>query len=270
MAVRPSDHATENLLTSAESLAFYGITAAGTLQPRELFRFMENTGPQWWVPVSGMTRQAFWSKHRIALVARRTTIRTLEGGCRPSDKVVVEHLIRHGRRARPNGPPEYGFVDIVRVRQEPEGVIVSDLTVDSVWLTFQAGTPRVVTELPAGLNCPVEELPTVDPPPRLGTADDTSGFTWTLRETDITNGHISFPSYLERAENALSDAGHPVPDRLSWQGWYRQQCLGGERMALAVRQEPGAFIFGFMGENEHRPRVLVKLAYETPGPGHPA
>ena len=29
------------VLTSRESLVFYGITAAGTLQPRELFRFLE-------------------------------------------------------------------------------------------------------------------------------------------------------------------------------------------------------------------------------------
>lgn len=264
------DGAAENLLLSAESLVFYGITASGTLQARELFRFMEHTGPQWWLPVAGMTRQEFWSRHRIALVARHTTIRTLEGGCRPNDKVVVEHLIRHGTRDRPNGPPEYGFVDIVRVRRESDGVIVSDLTVDTVWLRLQDGMPQVVTAPPPGLNCPVEQLPTVPPPPSLNTADPCSGFTWTLRETDIANGHVSFPSYFERAENSLSDAGQSLPYRPVWQGWYRQQCFNGERMKLAVREDGDTFVLAFAGESEHRPRVLVTVTHGTSEPAHPA
>ena len=40
-----------------------------------------------------------------------------------------------------------------------DGVVLSDLCADSVWLELDAGVPRVATALPQGLDCPVEDLP---------------------------------------------------------------------------------------------------------------
>ena len=247
------------VLTSRESLVFHGITAAGTLQPRELFRFMEKTGPQWWLPASGLPRHEFWRRAGRTLVARHTTIRILADDCHASDPVLVEHVIRHGRRNRSLGrPPEYGFVDVLRVRRESDGAELSDLTVDSVWLELAAGAPQVATTPPAGLNCPVEELPEIEPPPRLGEPVDICEYRWTWRETD-GNGHVSFPCYVERAENALADLNHPQVTRPVWQGWYRQESFADERMRLAVQRVGDGYVFGFAGADERRPRVTVRL-----------
>ncbi|MGI8335643.1 hypothetical protein ACRYCC_37305 [Actinomadura scrupuli] len=247
------------MLSSAECLVFYGITGRGTLQQGELFRFMEGTGPQWWLPVSGMTREQFWTTKKHALVARSTTVRSLEAGCRPSDKVTVEHEITHGRRERPGRDPEYGFVDALRVRRDRDGAVIADLTSHSLWIDFGGGAPRVATAPPDGLDCPLEELPPVDPPPVPGEPVASMRFRWTARECDVTNDHVSFPRYAERAENALADAGIALPDRPVWQGWYRYEFVGDDRTTVVTSRDGDSIVFGFIRDEERRPRVLLRL-----------
>ncbi|MBO2448575.1 hypothetical protein J4573_15840 [Actinomadura barringtoniae] len=247
-------------LTSTEFLVFYGITARGTLQQDELFRFMEGTGPQWWLPVSGMTREEFWRSHMHALVARGTTVRILSGGCRPSDKVTVNHVIRHGRRPRPNRDPEYGFVDFLEVVRDADGVVLADLTANTVWVDFGGGTPKVAAQAPDGLDCPLEELPPVDPLPVMTEPLASSTFRWTSRECDVTNDHVSFPSYVERAENAVADAGLTLPERPVWQGWYRYEFACDVRTTIRVCEVEDGLLFGFCNEDERRPRVFVRLS----------
>lgn len=248
-----------DVLSTAECLLFYGMTGRGTLQHGELFRFMEGTGPQWWLPVSGMTREQFWTARKHALVARSTTIRILEAGCRPSDKVTVEHVIRHGRRERPKRDPEYGFVDVLRVRRERDGAVIADLTAHTVWIDLGGGAPRVAAGPPEGLDCPLEDLPEVDPLPVLGEPLTTGRLRWTVRECDVTNSHVSFPRYVERAENALADGGLPLPDRPVWQGWYRYDFGVGDETTVTVCRDGDFVLFGFVRDQERRPRVFLRL-----------
>ncbi|WP_165964014.1 hypothetical protein [Actinomadura sp. KC216] len=252
-------------LTSPEFLVFYGITGRGTLQQDELFRFMEGTGPQWWLPVSGMTREEFWRSRMHALVARSTIVRILEGGCRPSDRVTVNHVIRHGRRARPNRRPEFGFVDFLEVVRDSDGAVLADLTSHTVWVDFSSGTPKVAESPPSGLDCPLEDLPEIDPLPTLTTPVASSSFRWTPRECDVTNNHVSFPSYVERAENALADAGLALPERPVWQGWYRLEFRCDERTTVRIcEEEDGGLLFGFCNEDERRARTFVRLSEAGP------
>ncbi|QXJ21425.1 hypothetical protein AGRA3207_002277 [Actinomadura graeca] len=250
-------------LRSAEELVFYGITGRGTLQAQELFRFMERTGPQWWLPVSGTTREEFWTSTGHVLMARHTVVRVLEGGCRPSDAVTVEHAISHGRRPRPGRDPEFGFVDRLAVRRDADGLVIADLTSDTVWVDVRDGSPKVAAAPPGGLDCPFEELPPIEPYPEAGEPVATGSFRWTARETDVTNRHVSFPSYAERAENALADAGIPVPDRHVWEGWYRLGFAAGEATTATVGRAGAAFVVGFAPQDRTRPRVHVRMS----GPG---
>lgn len=254
------EHLSQNVLRLADRLMFYGITSRGTVQHRELFRFMEGTGPRWWPGVCGMTREEFWTSRRRVLVARSNTIRTFEAGCRPADEVVVEHVIRHGLRDRPPREPENGFVDTITVRRKSDGVVLADLTMDTVWLDFSTGRPTVATTPPDGLNCPLEELPAIAPLPALREPTSTTPFRWTVRETDVTNGHVSALSYFERAENALTDAGVTLMERPAWQAWYRQEFRGDDRTSVLLQSDGDSFVFGFVADGERRPRVYARLS----------
>ncbi|ROO90826.1 hypothetical protein EDD29_8565 [Actinocorallia herbida] len=251
---------TPPLLVARDALVFFGINAQGMLKQDELFRFMESTGPQWWLPVSGMTRERFWTSRRHSLMARTSTVRILEGGCRPSEKVTVEHEITHGRRARGHRAPEYGFIDELRVRRDRDGLVVADLVSHTTWIDFGDGVPKVAAAPPEGLDCPLEELPPPAPMPTAGEGLAEGLFRWTPRECDFTNQHVSFPRYVERAENALADAGLALPARPVWQGWYRADFKAGEPTTVATsRGDDGALVFAFSGPDDLRPRVWVRL-----------
>lgn len=249
------------VLRSADELTYFGITGHGTLQARELYRFMEHTGPQWWLPMSGMTREEFWRARRHALVARSTVVRIMAGGCRPSDPVSVEHAITHGRRERRGrGDAEYGFVDVLSVRRDSDGAVLADLATHTVWVDFRGGGRKVAAAPPGGLACPLEELPPLAPFPQLGGPAAVAEFTWTAREAEVTNSHVSFPSYAERAENALFDAGLPMPELPRWQGWYRLDFLTGDRTGVKVCRDGDGYLFGFCPADDHRPRVCLRLS----------
>jgi hypothetical protein len=251
-------------LTTSECLVFFGITGRGTLQHSELLRLMESTGPQWWLPVTGMTREEFWTSRRHALMVRTTAIRTLAGGCRPSDKVTVNHVISHGRRERPNRAPEYGFIDFLEVVRDTDGAVLGDLTSHTVWIDFTAGMPKVAERPPEGIDCPLADLPPTEPLPKLTEPLAQSSFRWTARECDVANDHVSFPRYLERAENALADAGLAVPERPVWRGWYRHEFRCGDATTVTVCREGDGLLFGFAPQGERRPRAFLRL-----GDAHP-
>jgi hypothetical protein len=250
----------EDPLRAAESLIFFGVTGRGTVQQRELFRLMERTGPQWWRPAAGMTREQFWTTRQCALMARSSTIRILQSGCRPNDQVTVEHVITHGRRERPQREPEYGFVDELRVLREADGAVLADLTMNTVWVDAGENGPRIAPAPPRGLNCPLRELPAIEPLPAVAEPLATARFHWTERECDVTNRHVSFPSYVERAENALADAGLAMPERPVWQGWYRYEFVGDDWATVTASRDGGAFVLGFRRDEERRPRVVLRLA----------
>jgi hypothetical protein len=243
----------------SECLEFYAVTSAGTLQTREISRFMERTGPLWWEHVTAMTRQKFWDKASRTLVARHVETFS-QGSLRPDDEVEARHQILHGHRPRAGQDVEYGFVDILEVSRPDDSEVLARFVAHSVWLEFDAQGFRVATSAPADLNYPDVALPAIPPLPSLTESTSAGEFRWTHRESDV-NGHVSLLSYLERAENTHTDARDAAPPG-SMRAWYLRPFTAGETARLMLDVTNGRSLVGFLGVQGQRPRALVEIGSE--------
>lgn len=82
------------------------------------------------------------------------------------------------------------------------------------------------------------------------------------------NGHVSLLSYLERAENAHTDARDAAPPGIT-RAWYLRPFTAGETARVMLDVTNGPSIVGFLGVQTQRPRAVVEIGAE-PSPLGPA
>jgi hypothetical protein len=244
--------------THRRHVGFYSVTGAGALQMKDLFTAMEHTGPQWWHTVAGIGRQEFWDRAGRTLVGRLFTILIERNDCHPDEQVEIRHEILHGHRPWRGDQREWGFADIVDVSRV-DGPRLGRLVNDTVWVELKETGPAVATTGPDGLDCPDVELPPIDRMPVLEEPKELGTFRWTVRESDI-NGHVSQVSYLDRAENALADAGVQLTVPFRCQAWFKRPAFTlEETVALVEQVDEATTRVGFAGAGETRPRTAVEF-----------
>jgi hypothetical protein len=125
----------------------------------------------------------------------------------------------------------FGGVDQITLR-------VNDQKVASVrhhWLWFNVSTSSLLTG-PAPLTKVDQgaELPKPPRPPDRAGALPAGSFRWTTRETD-RNQHVNAAAYIERAENAVADAGADSVPHHRADIWFRRPTFRGDQMNALVR-----------------------------------
>jgi hypothetical protein len=101
------------------------------------------------------------------------------------------------------------------------------------WLWFAPTTGTLLEEPAPGLRADQsEELPSTEPPPRLSSGVGGTRFRWTQRETDV-NRHVTAYAYLERAENAMADAGLAARGHRRAGLWFRRPSFLGDLMSIS-------------------------------------
>lgn len=215
------------------------------LKPTSAFGLLEQLLPEIWTELAGMSRDAYFAAHPARLVFSHLRIQRLPCPLRLDEQVRLEFDGLVGRYPGRDGQPRFGLQDRFSVLSS-DSVPALRWTAEVFWVGVDgeraAGYLR--QEAPALRHEQSRELD--PPPPRPDVAGEPAGaFRWTPRETDF-NRHVYFQSYLERAENALCDAGLDPAAATSWDLWFSRPAFEGEHMALTLGQAAdGSRVIGF-------------------------
>lgn len=267
MKTMTESQATDTLSSAApiidgdELLSFYTTNQDGQLKMQDVFRMWERAAPRWWEQVTGMKRADYWDRIHHRIVARYARVSTFSGGRQAGETIATRLVTKSGLRPRRDGGLEAGAVDCFHAL-DAQGQLLAEVVQAWTWLDMSAGKPAVAQRTPAGLQCRQHELPSVEDMPTVAADAPRLTFRWTLRETD-PNRHVTFLSYVERAENAVAELQLPASPSV-WEGWYRRECHAGELMTAALGQDAQGRIVVELSSVEDGQRRAILRGSPTP------
>lgn len=199
-------------------------------KPTHVYRYADIPTTQWWHQSIGLTHSEYYRRHRLGAVLTYLAVEIHDVALMPQDPITVRMKTHLGRYASaPEKPPRYGGIDELALVSD-DGRAAASLT--SYWLWFRTpleGKPGTIAE-PPPLFQPSDRLfePHTQAPAFEGAP--AGEFRWTRRETDL-NQHVNSLSFLERAENALTDAGATVSPTGRFEIWYQKPGFADQRTA---------------------------------------
>lgn len=226
----PEAPATQNEIIWTTEVAFETLHQHRLFKPTHVYRYADIPTTQWWHACIGMSHSAYYGKYRLGAVLTYLAVDIFDVAMMPQDPVTVRFKTSLGRYAfAPEKPPRYGGIDDLRL-VSGDGREAARVT--SYWLWFRTpveGKPGTIAE-PPPLFAPADRLfdPHSQAPAFAGTP--AGEFRWTRRETDL-NQHVNSLSFLERAENALADAGVTPAPTGRFEIWYQKPGFVGQRTA---------------------------------------
>lgn len=220
-------------------IAFETLNQDQFLKPTQVYRYGEAAGARWWQDMVGVSFSDYFLQHFNGSVLTYLRIQVEPVKLMPQQtlRVTVQSLLgkyppAKGKAAR------YGGHDIVTLATE-DGQVVARLWGYWLWFHFpmDGGKPGTLTEPPPIFEPIDRELAAQPPLPEVA-GDHVNSFAWTLRETDL-NRHATSLAYLERAENAVADAGVALNGVGTSEIWYLKPGFPGQRMDAWVHPGDG-------------------------------
>lgn len=224
--------------------AFAHLSQGSLLKPTALWDLMSASLNEFWPLATGGSGNDFLARTDVRTLLMQVAIERTREPVPDEHDLVVDFATTLG--ALPGGdtrPPRYGGIDRVVLRDpgRPDGDdVVARWTAH--WLWFHAlddgGLTLLHEPAPGVIVAQDSALEEPERPPRPGGAVPGLPFRWTARETD-TNDHVFSLSYVERAENALADAGVDTAALHGWRAWYQRPSFLREQMSPEVEQGEG-------------------------------
>lgn len=227
-------HAEGPIRTTAE-VSFETLHQRRLVKPTHVYRYADAPGTQWWRRAVGMTHSDYYRRYRLGAVLTYLAVDVFDVPLMPQDAITVEYDGPLGRYVySPDKPARYGGLDHLALIAE-DGREAARLR--SYWLWFRTpeqGRPGTIAE-PPPLFPPRDEV--FDPHPAAPAVTGTlaTRFRWTRRETDL-NQHVNSLSFLERAENAVAEAGLAVSPTGRWEIWYAKPGFEGRQVDAYVAE----------------------------------
>lgn len=248
------------IITGTETLPFFGLDQKGSIKVSELFWMFERLLLGWWPKFIGMKREDFWSSTGHFLVARHTHVRRLLPAGTPGEVVATQVHTLMGCRQKKDSGREYGGINRFEVSRKSDNAVVASLDFAWTWVDASSGAPKIAAAAPSGLPGDKYDLPPIEEVPAIAAAEPAGAFTWSLRETD-PNRHITFMSYLERAENIIADKKSERKSPVSWEVWFRRECRAGETMNVSFANDSeDRQIIALENEADGQRRVVLRHA----------
>lgn len=229
-------------VTARHVVEYEWLTQSRCLKPTYLLPVLRAAGDAWWNRYPGQDWDEYCRREMLRPLVTHLRVSTPETELDQGEPIEANLSIGMGARAGREGH-RYGGRDEMVVRAR--GEVVATWSCDWLWLDFGGGDlPTFLSDPPRGLAVDLTEL---ERPGRRPTVDggQESAFRWTRRETDLNN-HVFFLAYLERAENAVTEADSGFEAR-EWEMWYSLPSFAGERMLLRLTEpDPVAGRLGSM------------------------
>jgi acyl-CoA thioesterase FadM len=200
----------------------------GLLTFSSIFRFVAAGYAGMFPLLTKRSRADYFAAHDLQPIMRHMEVARKPRGARLDEGLSVHFTGRLGftRDAR-SGSRRFGGHDAIRLIDE-HGETLARWTQD--WLWFAPKTGELLAEPAPELRTDQsDELPSPEAPPRSSAEAEGGRFRWTRRETDV-NRHVTASAYLERAENAVADAGLDAGGLHEADLWFRRPALVGDLM----------------------------------------
>lgn len=211
-------------------VAFETLHQHRLFKPTHVYRYADIPGTQWWHNAIGLTHSEYFKRHRLGAVLTWLAVDVNDVALMPQDPITVRFKTLLGRYASvPEKPARYGAVDELALVAD-DGRVAARLS--SYWLWFRTpveGKPGTIAE-PPPLFQHADRLFAPHPQAAAFEGAPAGEFRWTRRETDL-NQHVNSLSFLERAENALTDIGVTVAPTGRFEIWYQKPGFAGQRTA---------------------------------------
>ena len=230
--------------SGAARTAFAHLSQGSLLKPTAVWDLMSAALNEFWPLATGGSGNDFLARTDVRTLLMQVALERSREPVPDEHDLTVDFATTLGAlpgdQAR---PPRYGGIDRVVLRdpaRPPGQDVVARWTAH--WLWFRAADDGGMTLLhqPAP-GVIVDQDDELEAPPRPPVAEGAAAglpFRWTARETD-TNDHVFSLSYLERAENALADAGVDTAALHGWRVWYQRPSFLREQMSPAVEAGNG-------------------------------
>jgi hypothetical protein len=234
MGVPTSDHP----VRARVEAAFETLTQHAFLKSTEIYRYGDTPMHTWWLDAVGMSFSRFYERHFIGAVLTYLRIAVYPVRVMPQDELSVSFQTLLGKSVPHDGKPSrYGGRDIVGVAGA-DGALAAELTGHWFWFAQPPGKKPGTLKEPPPLFPPVERLLEPDPPAPVVAGAPANAFVWTRRESDL-NQHVTSLAFVERAENALADAGIKLPKTGVVEVWYQKPAFSGGRTEAFVEEAEG-------------------------------
>jgi hypothetical protein len=200
----------------------------GLLKPSSMFRFVAAGYAGMFPLLTESPRAEYFATHDLQPIMRHMEVAREPRGARLDAGLSVRFTARLGftRDARSESR-RFGGHDAIHL-VDAHGETLARWTQD--WLWFAPKTGALLAEPAPGLRTDQsDELPSPEAPPRSSAEAEGGRFRWTQRETDV-NRHVTASAYLERAENAVADAGLDAGGLHHADLWFRRPSLVGDLM----------------------------------------
>lgn len=222
--------ATDHEIVWKTEVAFETLHQHRLLKPTHVYRYADIPTTQWWRKAIGLTHAQYYHQYRLGAVLTYLAVDIRDVALMPQDPISVRFRTLLGRYASaPEKPPRYGGIDELALVAE-DGREAARIT--SYWLWFRTpveGKPGTIAEPPPLF----QGSDRMFPPHTQAAAFDgapAGEFRWSRRETDL-NQHVNSLAFVERAENALADAGVAVAPVGRFEIWYQKPGFAGQRTA---------------------------------------
>lgn len=227
-------------------------------KPTHVYRYADIPATQWWHKAIGLTHSAYYHKYRLGAVLTYLAVDVFDVALMPQDPITVRFKTLLGRYAfAPEKPPRYGGLDALAL-VTADGREAARLT--SFWLWFRTpeeGKPGTIAE-PPPLFPHSDRLFDAHSQAPAFAGTPAGEFCWTRRETDL-NQHVNSLSFLERAENALTDAGVNVPPTGRFEIWYQKPGFAGQRTAAFWERAAAGVQVRLVNAETGQPMTVLKF-----------
>lgn len=253
----PTCHPSEAEFVVDDTLGFFAVDRFGRVKLPDLVRAWEQLAPRWWYAATGGTREAHWRRSGHHVVTSHIQILRRAGGARPGDATRLRLRTTAGLRPRSGRGAAAGALDRFTLEVRDTGEALGEIVHAWTWIDTRGAAPAVAGQPPEGIDAPQHDLPALPAMPDPREAEEAlPGFRWRERETD-RNGHVSFLSYFDRADEALEVDAGPMPE--CWEAWYRRECLAGEAVLLLVGPRvPAGRLVVLADPDDRHPRVVLR------------